>query len=89
MYLSSLTDSFYFIREHSNFAAIDRVFKFEFLTSYDVAAPLLCAGIAMYSPLRLRGASFGKKIAIIGLGGLGYMVVADEYEPSTSVRLWR
>lgn len=39
------------------------------------AAPLLCAGITMYSPLRHWGASTGKKVGIIGLGGLGHMGV--------------
>ncbi|MFD0959075.1 NAD(P)-dependent alcohol dehydrogenase [Paenibacillus chungangensis] len=41
----------------------------------DVAAPLLCAGITTYSPLRHWRAAPGKKIAIIGLGGLGHMAV--------------
>ncbi|MGW7343679.1 NAD(P)-dependent alcohol dehydrogenase [Streptomyces sp. NPDC054854] len=41
----------------------------------DVAAPLLCAGITLYSPLRHWGAGPGKKIAIVGLGGLGHMGV--------------
>lgn len=41
----------------------------------DVAAPLLCAGITTYSPLRHWGAGKGKKVAIIGLGGLGHMGV--------------
>jgi uncharacterized zinc-type alcohol dehydrogenase-like protein len=39
------------------------------------AAPLLCAGITTYSPLRHWGAGPGKKVAIIGLGGLGHMAV--------------
>ncbi|KTD50441.1 putative hydroxyacid dehydrogenase [Legionella quinlivanii] len=39
------------------------------------AAPLLCAGITLYSPLRHWNAGPGKKIAIIGLGGLGHMGV--------------
>lgn len=39
------------------------------------AAPLLCAGITTYSPLRHWGAGPGKKVAIIGLGGLGHMGV--------------
>lgn len=39
------------------------------------AAPLLCAGITLYSPLRHWGAGPGKKVAIIGLGGLGHMGV--------------
>lgn len=41
----------------------------------DVAAPLLCAGITTYSPLRHWEAAPGKKIAIVGLGGLGHMAV--------------
>ncbi|GAA4875359.1 NAD(P)-dependent alcohol dehydrogenase [Paenibacillus vulneris] len=41
----------------------------------DVAAPLLCAGITTYSPLRHWGAAPGKKIAVVGFGGLGHMAV--------------
>jgi alcohol dehydrogenase (NADP+) len=41
----------------------------------DAAAPLLCAGITLYSPLRHWNADAGKRIAIIGLGGLGHMGV--------------
>lgn len=41
----------------------------------DAAAPLLCAGITLYSPLHHWGAGPGKKVAIIGLGGLGHMGV--------------
>lgn len=41
----------------------------------DVAAPLLCAGITLYSPLRHWGAGPGKQVAIVGLGGLGHMGV--------------
>ncbi|MEU6731955.1 NAD(P)-dependent alcohol dehydrogenase [Streptomyces physcomitrii] len=41
----------------------------------DVAAPLLCAGITLYSPLRHWNAGPGKKVAIVGLGGLGHMGV--------------
>jgi alcohol dehydrogenase (NADP+) len=39
------------------------------------AAPLLCAGITLYSPLRHWQAGPGKKVAILGLGGLGHMGV--------------
>lgn len=39
------------------------------------AAPLLCAGITTYSPLRHWGAGPGKKVAVVGLGGLGHMAV--------------
>jgi uncharacterized zinc-type alcohol dehydrogenase-like protein len=41
----------------------------------DVAAPLLCAGITTYSPLNRWGAGHGKKVAVVGLGGLGHMAV--------------
>ncbi|MEP7765440.1 NAD(P)-dependent alcohol dehydrogenase [Sanguibacter sp. 25GB23B1] len=41
----------------------------------DVAAPLLCAGITLYSPLRHWGATAGMKVAIVGMGGLGHMGV--------------
>jgi alcohol dehydrogenase (NADP+) len=43
--------------------------------SLDVAAPLLCAGITLYSPLAHWNAGPGKKVAIVGLGGLGHMGV--------------
>ncbi|HYX38401.1 MAG TPA: NAD(P)-dependent alcohol dehydrogenase [Oligoflexus sp.] len=41
----------------------------------DKAAPLLCAGITLYSPLMHWKAGPGKKVAIMGLGGLGHMGV--------------
>ena len=41
----------------------------------DVAAPLLCAGITMFSPLNHWGAGPGKKVAIVGMGGLGHVGV--------------
>ncbi|MGI5402537.1 NAD(P)-dependent alcohol dehydrogenase [Streptomyces sp. CA-135486] len=43
--------------------------------SLEVAAPLLCAGITLYSPLAHWQAGPGKKVAIVGLGGLGHMGV--------------
>jgi alcohol dehydrogenase (NADP+) len=36
------------------------------------AAPMLCAGITVYSPLKRNGAGPGKKIGIVGIGGLGH-----------------
>ena len=39
------------------------------------AAPLLCAGITTYAPLVRWGAGPGKKVAVVGLGGLGHMAV--------------
>jgi uncharacterized zinc-type alcohol dehydrogenase-like protein len=41
----------------------------------DVAAPLLCAGITLYSPLKHWGAGPGRRVAIVGMGGLGHMGV--------------
>ena len=40
-----------------------------------VAAPLLCAGITLYSPLKRWGAGPGKRVAIVGMGGLGHVGV--------------
>lgn len=39
------------------------------------AAPLLCAGITTYSPLRYVGVTRGSRVAVLGLGGLGHMAV--------------
>src|SRR5256885_11693760 len=39
------------------------------------AAPLLCAGITTYSPLRQFGCKRGDRVAVVGLGGLGHMAV--------------
>ncbi|MCW3004814.1 MAG: zinc-binding dehydrogenase, partial [Conexibacter sp.] len=41
----------------------------------DVAAPLLCAGITMYNPLKRWNAGPGKQVAIVGMGGLGHVGV--------------
>ncbi|WP_435201134.1 NAD(P)-dependent alcohol dehydrogenase [Janibacter sp. GS2] len=41
----------------------------------DVAAPLLCAGVTTWSPLRRFGVGEGSKVAVVGLGGLGHMGV--------------
>jgi uncharacterized zinc-type alcohol dehydrogenase-like protein len=48
-------------------------------------APLLCAGITLYSPLRRWKAGAGKKVGIVGLGGLGHMGVklAHAFEAQT------
>ncbi|MFN8277379.1 MAG: NAD(P)-dependent alcohol dehydrogenase [Chitinophagales bacterium] len=39
------------------------------------AAPILCAGITVYSPLRHWQAGAGKKVGIMGMGGLGHMAI--------------
>lgn len=62
---------------YSNKITVDEnyVLKIPDNISLDKAAPLLCAGITLYSPLKHWKAGPGKKIAIIGLGGLGHMGV--------------
>ena len=39
------------------------------------AAPMLCAGITVYSPLKRLGAGPGKKVGVVGLGGLGHYAI--------------
>ncbi len=53
----------------------DYVLRIPANLALDAAAPLLCAGITLYSPLRHWHAGPGKKVAIVGLGGLGHMGV--------------
>ena len=53
----------------------DFVFRIPDALGLDAAAPLLCAGITLYSPLRHWGAAKGKSVAIIGMGGLGHLGV--------------
>jgi alcohol dehydrogenase (NADP+) len=62
---------------YSQSIVVDRAFVLRIPKGMDLAstAPLLCAGITMYSPLRHWGTKRGKKVGIIGLGGLGHMGV--------------
>jgi uncharacterized zinc-type alcohol dehydrogenase-like protein len=53
----------------------DFVLRIPHSLELDVAAPLLCAGITTYSPLRRFGTRAGKKVAVVGLGGLGHLAV--------------
>ena len=53
----------------------DFVFRVPDALGLDVAAPLLCAGITLYSPLRHWNAGAGKSVAIVGMGGLGHLGV--------------
>jgi alcohol dehydrogenase (NADP+) len=46
-----------------------------FTSQLEAVAPLLCAGITTYSPLRYAGVGKGHKVAVLGLGGLGHMAV--------------
>ena len=60
---------------YSNNYIVDERFAHTVPANLDLAAvaPLLCAGITTYSPLRHWNAGPGKKVGIIGLGGLGHM----------------
>jgi uncharacterized zinc-type alcohol dehydrogenase-like protein len=62
---------------YATFVVVDEDFVINVPTAIDLAeaGPLLCAGITVYSPLRRWGISPGKKVAIVGMGGLGHMAV--------------
>jgi uncharacterized zinc-type alcohol dehydrogenase-like protein len=62
---------------YSNQIVVDQRFVLHISDSLDpaAAAPLLCAGITTYSPLRHWQAGPGDKVGIVGLGGLGHMAV--------------
>lgn len=53
----------------------DFVLKIPKSIPLDKAAPLLCAGVTTYSPLKHWKAGPGKKVGVLGLGGLGHMAV--------------
>ena len=62
---------------YSDSIVVDERFVLRVPTNLDLAgvAPLLCAGITTYSPLRHWGVTKGKKVGVVGLGGLGHMGV--------------
>src|SRR3954451_2285518 len=62
---------------YSTHVVVDEYFALSVPDGLDpaAAAPLLCAGITTYSPLRRWEAGPGKKVAVVGLGGLGHMAV--------------
>lgn len=62
---------------YSSSITVDEKFVLKVPTNLDLAgvAPLLCAGITSYSPIRRWGDIKGKKVGILGLGGLGHMGV--------------
>ncbi|OYD95184.1 hydroxyacid dehydrogenase [Nostoc sp. 'Peltigera membranacea cyanobiont' 210A] len=62
---------------YSNSIVVDERFVLRVPDNLDLAgvAPLLCAGITTYSPLRHWGITEGKKVGVVGLGGLGHMGV--------------
>jgi uncharacterized zinc-type alcohol dehydrogenase-like protein len=62
---------------YSDSVVVDERFVLRVPSNLDLAgaAPLLCAGITTYSPLRHWGVTKGKKVGVVGLGGLGHMGV--------------
>ncbi len=60
---------------YSDSIVVDEAFVLRVPANLDPAAtaPLLCAGITTYSPLRRWGVKAGQKVGIVGLGGLGHM----------------
>jgi alcohol dehydrogenase (NADP+) len=62
---------------YSDSIVVDQRFVLRVPSNLSLAgvAPLLCAGITTYSPLRHWGVGKGKKVGIVGLGGLGHMGV--------------
>jgi uncharacterized zinc-type alcohol dehydrogenase-like protein len=62
---------------YSDSVVVDERFVLRVPANLNLAgtAPLLCAGITTYSPMRHWGVTKGKKVGIVGLGGLGHMGV--------------
>jgi len=62
---------------YSDSIVVDEQFVLRVPSHLDLAgaAPLLCAGITTYSPMRHWGVGKGKKVGVVGLGGLGHMAV--------------
>ena len=62
---------------YSNHIVVDEAFTLKIPAGLNLAAaaPLLCAGITTYSPLKHWGVKAGQKVGIVGLGGLGHVAV--------------
>lgn len=62
---------------YSESIVVDEPYVMKVPSNLDLAgaAPLLCAGITTYSPMRHWGVTKGKKVGVVGLGGLGHMAV--------------
>src|SRR6202522_2950774 len=62
---------------YSDSVVVDERFVLKVPSNLDLAgaAPLLCAGITTYSPMQHWGVTKGKKVGVVGLGGLGHMGV--------------
>ena len=72
---------------YSNNLVVDEKYVLHMPTNLALgaSAPLLCAGITLYSPLRHWKAGPGKRVAIVGLGGLGHMGVKIAHAMGTEV----
>ncbi|MEM7038077.1 MAG: NAD(P)-dependent alcohol dehydrogenase [Bacteroidota bacterium] len=51
----------------------------------DIAAPLLCGGITVYSPLRRYGVGAGSRVGVVGIGGLGHLAVQFAHKMGAEV----
>ena len=62
---------------YSDSVVVDEHFVLRVPSNLNLAErrPLLCAGITTYSPMRHWGVTKGKKVGVVGLGGLGHMAV--------------
>lgn len=62
---------------YSDSIVVDKAFVLKIPKNLDLAAtaPLLCAGITTYSPMRYHNVSKGQKVGVVGLGGLGHVAV--------------
>src|SRR5881409_1677074 len=72
---------------YSDSIVVEERFVLRVPSNLDLAgvAPLLCAGITTYSPMRHWGVTKGKKVGVIGLGGLGHMAVKFAHALGTHV----
>uniref|UniRef100_H3GAV7 Enoyl reductase (ER) domain-containing protein n=1 Tax=Phytophthora ramorum TaxID=164328 RepID=H3GAV7_PHYRM len=59
-----------YVRVDSNYA-----FKIPDALPSDVAAPLLCAGATVFTPLKQEGVKAGDRVGVIGIGGLGHIAI--------------
>ncbi|WP_119153134.1 NAD(P)-dependent alcohol dehydrogenase [Caldimonas tepidiphila] len=66
----------------------DFVLRISHAENLAAVAPLLCAGITTYSPLRHWGAGPGRKVGVVGLGGLGHMAVKIAHAMGAQVVLF-
>ncbi|MGP1309883.1 MAG: NAD(P)-dependent alcohol dehydrogenase [Phycisphaerales bacterium] len=75
---------------YSERIVVDEAFTLRVPEGMDLAAtaPLLCAGITTYSPLRQWGAGPGKRVGVVGLGGLGHMGVKIAHAMGAHVTLF-